>query len=711
MAKYNGLPLDDDMVVQAILQEVAEADYDGTNALSYQREQSTRAYNGIDFPDGLQPTTGMSSIVINKVQPAVETLTTYLTKIFCSDKETVVFNPTNPNLGMMAKQSTAIANHLIHKTNDGYRVINRWIKDAAINKNSLVKTYWSNKKTSFTETYEGLSEDELNVILSQKEDYGYEVEVIESEVEVSMVEAVDPMTGESIQQTQESSKYTIRCTHEVGLPVMENVPPEEFLINQDATCLDRDDNLTRFVCHRKLMYAGDILAMFPEADVDDLTSAGTDDYLTYDYETQNRGDFDGTYNIHGQERGEGALKQVELKETWIKLDINGDGMLDWYHCFSTGNTLLMKEMWDGPIPFASFCFFPVTHKFYGLSVYDKIGDAFKTITALIRGEVDMTNQRNTFRLIADPRFLDQRDLQSGRPGIIKARAGFDPSTVMPIPTPLGSGGQTMQSLAYLDQYIHSQLGIDPLSGAISSDVEKSGNDSQKTAQVVDNASAKVEGYAREFAEIALRPLIWSMIWMMIEHKDDISVKKLVEEVTPGQPFFLGQEGMESALSKSDLSAKVGLGHMSSQQRIQGAMAIKQEQAMIKQLGILISPAKEVAVSAEIAKAVGYENYHDFFPTEEEIVQSNQWMQQALQQAQQQGMQLGMQQAQQEAQNQETMAKVQKLTSEIRNIDAKTQSELSDMEIARRDAAVREREQLLQEQIAATAETQTVAALI
>ena len=113
MTQYKGIPLDDDMVVQSILQEVAEADYDGTNALSYQREQSTRAYNGVDFPDGLQPTTGMSSLVINKVQPAVETLTTYLTKIFCSDKETVVFNPTNPNFrNAMAKQSTMLANHL-----------------------------------------------------------------------------------------------------------------------------------------------------------------------------------------------------------------------------------------------------------------------------------------------------------------------------------------------------------------------------------------------------------------------------------------------------------------------------------------------------------------------------------------------------------------------------------------------------------------------
>ena len=169
--------------------------------------------------------------------------------------------------------------------------------------------------------------------------------------------------------------------------------------------------------------------------------------------------------------------------------------------------------------------------------------------------------------------------------------------------------------------------------------------------------------------------------------------------------------MESALSKSDLSAKVGLGHMTAEQRLRGAMAIKQEQAMMKQMGILIPPAKEAAVSAEIAKAVGYENYNDFFPTAEEIAQSNAWLQQALQQAQQQGAEQGMQMAMQQAQQQEVMAKIQKIQAEIQNLNAKTQSEMTDQEVERREMLVREREQALQEMLAQTAETKTVAALI
>ena len=705
-------PMDDDDIVHFIQDEKAEADYDGTNALSYQREQNTRYYNGVEYPDGLAPTTGMSSIVINKVQPAVETLTTYLTNIFCSDKETVIFNPTNPNLGELASQTSALANHIIHKSNNGFDVISRLIKDTSINKNSFVKVSWCDKKTSFTETYENITEEELDVIISEKEAYGYEVEVVEEEqVQVALSTEQDDISLDLEKPLY--TKFTIRCSHEVGLPKIENLPPEEFLINNDATSLNRDDNLTRFVCHRKLMYVGDVQLMFPELDVAELGVAASSDYLQFDYETQNRGDFDGTYSIHGPDRGVGDLKQVELTESWCKINVEGsEGELKWWHCFSVGNTLLSKEVWDGPIPIASFCMFPVPHKFYGLAIIDKIKDAMRAVTGLMRSEIDSAVQRNTFRLIADPRYLDQRDLQSGRPGIIKARNGFDPSTVMQIPPPMGNSGSTLAILQYLDDYIHSQLGIDPVSGAISVDVQKSGNDEAKTAMVEDNASAKVQMYAREFAEMTLRPVIWNIVWLLIQHKDDVSVKKLVDEVTPGVPFLMGEEGMENALRMSDLSAKVGLGHLTSRQKLQGALAIKQEQMAIKQLGVVIPPAKEVAVSAEIAKAVGFENYDDFFPTKEEIVQSNQWIQQALQEAIQMGQQQGMQQAMQQAQTQEVLAKVQKLQAEIDNINAKTESERTDQEVERREIAVREREQALQELLAMSPNaTQTVTAIV
>ena len=371
------------------------------------------------------------------------------------------------------------------------------------------------------------------------------------------------------------------------------------------------------------------------------------------------------------------MAQVEVTESWIKDDVEGNGFAEWWRVFTVGNNLLYKEKWDDPIPFASFCFFPIPHKFYGLSVYDKLRDYYRTATALLRSEVDMRLQQNTFRIIADPRTIDQRDLQSGRPGIIKASKGFDPNAVMPIPTPAGAGN-TMQILQYLDQEIYKQLGIDVGNGAISSDVEKSGNDAAKTSMVIDNSSAKVEMYAREFAEVALKPVVWAIINLLAQHKDDYSVKQLVESITPGVPLLIGEQDTLNIINRSDLTAKVGLGHLNSQQKAQGISAIKQEQMMLEQSGVPIGPQHKLAVSNELAKAMGYENVQDFFPTMEEVQQFQAMQAQAMQQQQAiqaQAAQMQMAQVQadlqyKQSQTQKNMADIQDKAIDNQRDDAK-----------------------------------------
>ena len=637
----------DDELLQSIREEVAAADYSGTNELSFHREQSTRAYNGV-LTDGLQPTTGMSSIVNNKIQPAVETLTTYLTKIFCSDKETVVFNPTNPQLSQAAKQITMLVNHVIHKQNNGYKVINEWIKSAAINKNGIVKVSWDNVPYSYKEVYENISEDALAQKIIEKESYGYEVEIVE----------------------QDEEKTILKCTHEKGMPKIEVIPPEEFLINEGATSIN-DDPKTRFVCQRVMLSLSEIKKMFPDVDEEDLLGAGAEGYLEYEYERLNRHAFDGTYDYTGTDPSAGPNRLIEITESWIKADVDDDGIAEWRHTISTGTTLLQNEEWFGDIPFCSFTFFPIPHKFYGLSIYDKLQWYHRASSMLLRSEIDTRLQQNTFRLIADDRNINIRDLQSGRPGIIRAKPGFDPSQVMAVPQPSGAAN-TQQLLEYLRQEIISQIGIDPVSGAISTDVEKSGNDATKTSMVVDNASAKVEQYAREFAETGLRNMIWQISKLLIENSSEISVKKLVNKVTPGVPFILAQENMAEYYEKDDITAKVGLGHMSPQQKIQGIAAIQATQDKLVALGIPISPEKQLNTSYELARAMGYENYFEYLPTMQEVQQAKQQVAKMAQQQMQQQQQITQMQLQKEQlEMQKTQVEIAKTVSETKENEVET----------------------------------------
>ena len=631
---YNSGPMDDAAIVSRIDELKSRTSYEGTNALSAQRIQSTNAYTGGNVL-GTEPTTGMSSVIDNKIRPAIEILSTYMTKIFASDKETVVFTPTNSQYSDAAKQAMMIANHVLHKSNNGYNFISRCTKDAAINKNSVAKLIWDDKPDSFVEHFSNVSEDELEPLILEREERGYEVEI----------------------ESGKDGDYTLRFTRERSVPTIQLLPPEEFLINEGATEINRKHHLLRFCCHRKLMFLGDILEMFPKVDERDITSAATADQLEYEYETQSRHFIDGTYEYATRESS-GPLAQLEVTDSWIYENIDGKGV-DWWHIITVGASVVLKERWDDEIPFVSFCYFPITHKFYGLSVFDKVRDYFLNATGLLRSELDVRTRQNTTMIVADPRYINQQDLQMGRPGVIKASGGFDPSKVMVLPSPTGSPN-TLDILRYLDEAIQAQIGINPLTGAISAEVEKSGNDDEKTSQIIDNASVKIEGYAREFAEQCLRPLIWQILRMMVQHSDDPAVQELVEQLTPGVPFLLAEDGLINEISMSDLTAKVGLGHMTNQQKLRGISAIAQAQMTLEQSGIMISPDKKVAVSNEIAKASGYENVQDFFPTPAEIQQEEQVKAALIQQATEQGRQMGIQEAVQAAEHEKIIAETELL---------------------------------------------------
>ena len=67
--------------------------------------------------------------------------------------------------------------------------------------------------------------------------------------------------------------------------------------------------------------------------------------------------------------------------------------------------------------------------------------------------------------------------------------------------PTSNGNQnTTQIMQELRQQVIADVGIDPITGQISTDIEKSGNDAAKTSMALDNSSIKTEGYSRRFAD-------------------------------------------------------------------------------------------------------------------------------------------------------------------------------------------------------------------
>ena len=662
-------------IVSRINGEIDTADGQGQSTLSEQRKEADLAYAG-QTTQGMGATTNMSSIIMNVMQPAVDTLTTYLTKVTCSDRETVVFAPTDEDMFENANLITDRVNNVIYKDNSGYKVINRWIKDSLLHKTGIVKVVWNDTPESHKEVFEG-SEQDYNVWVSKKEEEGYEVEILEEETTIDTMTISSEETNEVLEVSTNLTTYLCKVTKEKGVVELINIPPEEFIINEGATSIN-DDSLTRFVAHRQIAYKSDILEMFPDVDPDLLQPSSE---LNNENEKDNRHAFDGTANENQGSSTDGALDQVEIVESWIKMSMDVDGNnAEWYHVFTSGHNLLMHEEWYGPIPMCSFTPFPIPHKFYGLGLWDKIRDYHKTKTALVRSTVDYAVQVNTIRIIADPRKISTRDLKSGRTGIIKAKPGFEPKDVLPLNVGSGNPGSATAMLQYLDKEIIGQIGIDVVTGMVSTDIEKSGNDAEKTSMSIDNASVKVEMMTREFAETGLRDMIWAIADLLVQHGE-----------------------FPHGLSKSDLIAKVGLGFQTDKQKLDGANAIIAQQNLLESnpTNPVPVPAEfKLAASNELAKSLGYEDTSKFFPKTEEVEAERARVAKAAEAQQAQAMQLQQIQVQQQsALNETTMllnqAKAEKASVEAqaaeRNQQLKEETEVVAIDNVKEDNARNDRQ--------------------
>ena len=67
-----------------------------------------------------------------------------------------------------AKQATDYANWVFYKDNRGFAIMHDWFKDALLEKVGVVKAYWDDSVSVIKETYEGLSDDELVMLMSDQ---------------------------------------------------------------------------------------------------------------------------------------------------------------------------------------------------------------------------------------------------------------------------------------------------------------------------------------------------------------------------------------------------------------------------------------------------------------------------------------------------------------------------------------------------------------
>ena len=496
---------------------------------------------------------GKSQIVTGEVAEAVDGALPQLMAVFTSTNDAVVFEPVNQGDEQLAEQATLYANHIFYKDNNGFEIMHDWFKDALLQKVGIVKAYWDDKTDVTTEKYYGLTDDELTYIAQDDE-----VEIKEQSSSTIQQYMPDPMTGEDVATAISLHDVKLKRTKDKGKVVIENVPPEEFLISKRArTIADAP-----FVAHRKMISRGDLIAMGYDEDL--VYSLSTGDALEFSPERIAR--YTRGEQPTDMDSDDPSMQLVEYFECYIKTDYDEDGIPEMRRVCYASNEILHNEECDY-VPFHSICPIPIPHKFYGHSLADRAMDLQLIKSTITRQMLDNLYLTNNYRVGAVEGQVNLDDLlTSTAGGVVRMK---NPNAIVPL-TVQSSAGQSFPMLQYLDEIQAKRTGVSDAQQGLDPNILQNVT-ATAVAAMTSASQKKLELIARIFADTGISSLFKGILHLVCKYQQKERILKINNKYVPFDPREWHNE--------YNITVNVGLGTGSKQEQLATMQMIldKQEQ--------------------------------------------------------------------------------------------------------------------------------------
>jgi len=400
------------------------------NTISPLRATAIEYYQGLPFGNEED---GRSQVVSRDVHDTIADIMPSLMRIFFSTENVVDFVPFGKEDVKTAEQATDFINKIVlNQDNDGFTTFYNAFKDALLCKNGIVKYYWDDNYNAEYFEYEGLDDDSLAVLESDTEveiikikSYpnpafptpeatiqvnpedmaGMEQQPMEDTIvdetvvedmpeeektpEQMIEDMLPPEAQEVIPELMQQSMMIpqlhdvkLRRKKEGGCIRVESLPPEEFLIDRNATSMDD----AYLVGHRRYLTVSELVEM--GYDYDDVMQYAT----PYDMEMDDNAEYRARHPLGvdttDSEQDDSNLK-VQYIEAYMKVDMTGDGLAELRRICCLGDSYeIRKNLPCSHIPFVSFCPDPEPHTFFGTSIADITQDIQKVKSMILRSMLD-----------------------------------------------------------------------------------------------------------------------------------------------------------------------------------------------------------------------------------------------------------------------------------------------------------------------------------
>ena len=504
------MELSDDSLI-ALVEQYESSSYGVNDAeLSADRAKALDYYNGEPFGDELPD---RSQVVSRDVLDTIESALPQLLKVFVSGDEVVRFTPRNADDEQKAEQESETVNHFVMEKNDGFSVLYTWFKDGLLSKNGYVKVWYEQNTDVSTETYKGLTDEQLQMliqddrieviehtaVLDEKDAQARQAQIQQIQQGLAQAQQAaqsgDQQAGQAVQQMtqqlQQLSQMPPKQLHDVKIELtdtedcikIDNVAPEDILVGQDTKTVSLQ--CANFVQHRATMTEHDITEQGWELPGDAPFSEDS----TQHEESMSR-------NLYNEQEGLSGIEQYQVKDTYLRVD----GKIQRLVIIS--NTIVFREEAE-VIPFACLTPHIMPHRHIGMSYADLVKDIQLIKSTLLRGQLDAMYLANQPRFAINSDKVNLTDMLTSRPGGIVRVSGGPNGEIMNLQAnAIPSSSFTL--VEYLDSAKERRTGVTAYNQGL--DANSLNKTATGVSQIMQATQQRIELVARTFANTGVKEL-------------------------------------------------------------------------------------------------------------------------------------------------------------------------------------------------------------
>jgi len=481
---------------------------------------------------------GRSHVVSTDIADAIEWIMPQIMKSFTQNNEIVVFDPVHEGDERQAEMESEYVYEVLMKQNDGFIILHQFVKDALMQRNGILKTYYAERTKTRISEWTGITEDQYNQLvaaegveilsessyidqeqtLRKQQQLQLQIKQIEQTAQTNpqapqlierlYAEAQKPVTLYDVQVGVERTK---------GQIYVDPVPPEEFRVNSRHNSINLDE--ARFSAHVTTKKAYEVIEEF------DLDLKATDELpgssSSYETEYRFRMGPDSVFYEDSESDIDASDKDIEVSECFKMIDIDQTGVPQLFKVTVAGDSdnvtdILSVEPID-ELPWISTTAILMSHKFQGLSITDRLKQIQDQKTTLWRNMFDNMYLQNNQRHAVLENQVNLDDLMISRPGGIVRVKSMD--AIMPLATPqLGSDSYNM--MEYLDRVRAGRTGVDPDGTATPQNIgDRVGSEGVDRLM---NAKEELVGLIiRVIAETGVKPLCVKIRDLSIKHVNSV----------------------------------------------------------------------------------------------------------------------------------------------------------------------------------------------